>query len=71
MAILRGSCFNFTTFRGQACAGARNWAGSVAAAKGWKAALAVAGPDKVYYEDRKKLEANTRILTEVIPQLAP
>lgn len=52
-------------------AGARNWASAVAAAKGWGMAVAVAGPDKVYYEDREKLEANTRILTELIPRLAP
>jgi hypothetical protein len=51
--------------------GARNWAGAVAAAKGWGAVIAVAGPDKVYYEDNEKLPANTRILTEIIPQLAP
>lgn len=51
--------------------GARNWAGAVAAAKGWKAAVAVAGPDKVYYQDKEKLDANTRILTELIPKLAP
>ena len=51
--------------------GARNWAGSVAAAKGWKAVVAVAGPDKVYYEDREKLAANTLLLTDLIPRLAP
>ena len=51
--------------------GARNWAGAAAAAKGWKTVIAVAGPDKVYYEDKEKLEANTRILTELIPKLAP
>lgn len=52
-------------------AGARNWASSVAAAKGWEMTVAVAGPDKLYYEDREKLEANTRLLTELIPRLAP
>ena len=51
--------------------GARNWAGAVAAAKGWKTVIAVAGPDKVHYEDAEKLGTNTRILTELIPQLAP
>ena len=51
--------------------GARNWAGAVAAAKGWKTVIAVAGPDKVYYEHKEKLEANTLILTGLIPRLAP
>lgn len=52
-------------------AGARNWVASVAAAKGWGMAVAVAGPDKVYYEDKEKLAANTLILTDLIPRLAP
>jgi|GEM_PF-3187888 len=52
-------------------AGARNWASSVSAAKGWAMTVAVAGPAKVYYDDKEKLEANTRLLTDLIPRLAP
>lgn len=52
-------------------AGARNWVSAVAAAKNWEMAAAVAGPDKLYYEDNEKLEANIRILTELIPRLDP
>lgn len=52
-------------------AGARNWASAVAAAKGWGMTVAVAGPDKVYYEDKEKLQANTRLFMELIPRLAP
>jgi hypothetical protein len=52
-------------------AGSRNWASAVAAAKGWGMTVAVAGPAKVFYDDREKLEANTRVLTELIPRLAP
>ncbi|MDD5209402.1 MAG: hypothetical protein PHV36_08450 [Elusimicrobiales bacterium] len=52
-------------------AGARNWVSAVAAAKGWGIMVAVAGPDKLYYEDNEKLEANKRILNELIPRLAP
>lgn len=56
---------------GADAAGARNWAGAVAAAKGWKTVIAVAGPEKVYYEDKEKLQANTGIITGLIPRLAP
>ncbi|MBI5743869.1 MAG: hypothetical protein HY952_04915 [Elusimicrobia bacterium] len=52
-------------------AGARNWAAAVAAAKGWSMAVAFAGPDKLYYEDKEKLTENTRLLSVLIPRLAP
>ncbi len=51
--------------------GVKNWVSALAGARGWNMMAAVSGPAGVYYQDKEKLKANTKLLLEIIPKLNP